>query len=52
MLQRVPAGQSFADIALGASPFVAMLLLGTVLIYVFPEIATWLPEMARQARHG
>lgn len=50
VLQRVQAGQTFGDIAIGAAPFVVALLIATILIYAFPEIATWLPELARQAR--
>jgi C4-dicarboxylate transporter, DctM subunit len=50
VLQRVPAGQTFGDVAIGAAPFVGVLLLATLLVYVFPQIATWLPELARQAR--
>jgi tripartite ATP-independent transporter DctM subunit len=50
VLQRVPAGQTFQDITIGAMPFVIALVVATALVYSFPEIATWLPEMARQAR--
>lgn len=50
VLQRVPAGQTFGDVAIGAAPFVGVLLLATMLLYAFPAIATWLPELARQAR--
>jgi len=50
VLQRVPAGQTFEDIAIGAAPFVGALLIATLLLYVFPDIATWLPELAREAR--
>lgn len=50
VLQRVQAGQTFGDISIGSIPFVIALLIATILIYAFPEIATWLPELARQAR--
>lgn len=50
ILQRVEAGQSFSDIAVGSLPFVAALIALIVSISVFPEIVTLLPEMARQAR--
>jgi len=50
VLQRVQAGQTFGDVAIGSAPFVVVLMIATVLVYAFPEIATWLPELARQAR--
>jgi tripartite ATP-independent transporter DctM subunit len=50
VLQRIPAGQSFGDIAIGALPFVTALLAATLLLYLFPGIATGLPELARASR--
>lgn len=50
VLQRVPAGQTFGDIAIGAAPFVAALLISIGLIYLYPDIVTWLPELARKSR--
>ncbi|GEK79157.1 TRAP transporter large permease [Agrococcus baldri] len=46
VLQRVKAGQTFSDIALGSLPFVGALLALVVLISVFPSIVTWLPGLS------
>lgn len=50
VLQKIPAGQSFKDIAIGAMPylFALFLLLGFMIAY--PTLATWLPQtmMVRQ----
>ncbi len=46
VLQRVPAGQSFRDIALGTAPFVIAIFVGVALITIFPQIVTWLPSMS------
>lgn len=45
VLQQVPAGQSFGDIALGSLPFIGMLVVLAILISVFPNIVTWLPGL-------
>jgi TRAP-type C4-dicarboxylate transport system permease large subunit len=49
VLQRVPAGQTFSDIAIGATPFVGALLVAVLIIYIFPEIVTSLPSLARSS---
>jgi tripartite ATP-independent transporter DctM subunit len=49
VLQRVPAGQTFKDIAIGATPFVGALLVAALIIYIFPEIVTSLPSLARSS---
>lgn len=41
----VPKEISSKDIALGAFPFVLVLMLGLVLVLVFPGLATWLPSV-------
>lgn len=43
----VPKEVTATDIALGALPFVGVLLLGLVLVLIFPGLATWLPSMIR-----
>lgn len=43
----VPKEITPKDIALGALPFVGLLLLGLVLVLLFPALATWLPAMMR-----
>jgi tripartite ATP-independent transporter DctM subunit len=43
VLQKIPAGQTFGDIAVGVTPFVLVILLNAGLIIAFPEIVTWLP---------
>lgn len=47
VLQKVPAGQTFDEIAIGAAPFVLALVTGMLLIYFIPSLALWLPELAR-----
>lgn len=42
-----PPDISLMDIARGAMPFMILLLIGMVIIMVFPEIALWLPSMMR-----
>jgi tripartite ATP-independent transporter DctM subunit len=49
VLQRVPAGQTFKDIAIGATPFVGALLVAALIIFIFPEIVTSLPSLARSS---
>jgi C4-dicarboxylate transporter DctM subunit len=43
----VPKEITTKDIALGALPFVLVLILGLVLVMIFPGIATWLPSVLR-----
>ena len=43
VLERIPAGQTFMDIAIGSFPFVIALCILLGLIVVFPPIVTWLP---------
>jgi C4-dicarboxylate transporter, DctM subunit len=43
----VPSGVTLNDIMRGSLPFVSILILGLVLISVFPEIALWLPSHLR-----
>jgi len=44
VLQKIPAGQSFADIAIGAVPYLLALFLLLGLMIAYPALATWLPE--------
>lgn len=41
----VPEGITTKDIYLGALPFVALQLLALVVLFNFPSLATWLPEV-------
>jgi C4-dicarboxylate transporter DctM subunit len=36
--------ERLVDVSAGAAPFVGLMILGCVLLYFFPEIATWLPR--------
>lgn len=48
VLKKVPGSQTFSDIALGAIPYVLVLLLTILLLVAFPQLATWLPEQMRR----
>jgi TRAP-type mannitol/chloroaromatic compound transport system permease large subunit len=39
-----PASVATADIYRGVAPFVAIQILGLILLAVFPALATWLPD--------
>jgi tripartite ATP-independent transporter DctM subunit len=39
-----PPSVKLTDIFLGSMPFVGIVLVAMVLLYIFPEIATWLPS--------
>jgi C4-dicarboxylate transporter, DctM subunit len=41
-------GKNLWEVAKAAFPFFLLLVLATVLLIVFPEIATWLPDTIRQ----
>ena len=43
VLQGTSENTSFAQIAMGSLPFIAVLMLMIVLLYLFPQIALWLP---------
>lgn len=47
VLQRVNAGQTFMDVAMGSLPYAAALLGLAGAIYAVPELATWLPDRMR-----
>jgi C4-dicarboxylate transporter, DctM subunit len=36
--------EKLSDVAAGSFPFVILMIVGVVLLYYFPEIATWLPK--------
>ncbi len=40
-------GVPFSTVSRGAAPFVVLLLVMTLLMYLFPEIVTWLPNMMK-----
>ncbi|MBC6427774.1 MAG: TRAP transporter large permease [Cellvibrionales bacterium] len=44
VVQGIRSKGSFNDVALGALPFLAMMLVMVALLLLFPQIATWLPE--------
>ena len=44
----VPKEVTMTDIIAGAAPFVGVLLVGLLVIVMFPGIATWLPEMMKR----
>ncbi|MBI1724987.1 MAG: TRAP transporter large permease subunit, partial [Candidatus Tectomicrobia bacterium] len=39
-----PPHVTLADIFRGAMPFMTMVIIAMVLLYIFPEIAMWLPD--------
>jgi TRAP-type mannitol/chloroaromatic compound transport system permease large subunit len=39
-----PPGVTSGDIYLGVAPFVGLQVIGLLLLFNFPEIATWLPK--------
>jgi TRAP-type C4-dicarboxylate transport system permease large subunit len=41
-------GKNLWEVAKAAFPFFLLLVLATILLIVFPEIATWLPDTIRQ----
>jgi tripartite ATP-independent transporter DctM subunit len=47
VLQKIPAGQTFGDIAVGVAPFVLVILLNAALIIAFPALVTWLPTAVK-----
>lgn len=47
VLQGVNPGAKATDIMTGAMPFIVVMLLMLVLLSVFPQIVTWLPETVR-----
>jgi len=44
VLQGVAQTASFAQVAVGSLPYIGVLMLMIVLIYIFPQIALWLPS--------
>jgi TRAP-type mannitol/chloroaromatic compound transport system permease large subunit len=45
MRAMAPEGITLADIYRSVTPFVAILLLGLLIVTAFPEIALWLPHL-------
>ena len=43
-----PSSVSLLDVYKSSFPFIFLILLGSALIYIFPGIATWLPNMINQ----
>jgi tripartite ATP-independent transporter DctM subunit len=43
VIQGVARGSRMRDIAVGATPFVLLMVLAEVMLFVFPELALWLP---------
>ena len=39
------SGLPFKDVVFGLLPYVGLLLLGLVILYIFPGLTTWLPGM-------
>jgi len=44
-IQAVADGSSFSEIVKGSFPFVLLLLLGVIILTIFPQLALWLPQM-------
>jgi TRAP-type mannitol/chloroaromatic compound transport system permease large subunit len=47
MRAMAPPEVSLTDIYRSITPFVAIMLLGLVIIMMFPQIALWLPQQVR-----
>ena len=43
-IHSISGGRQLADVAKGALPYIVILTIVVILLYVFPEIALWLPE--------
>jgi tripartite ATP-independent transporter DctM subunit len=43
IIQGLRGGYPFHDVAMGSLPFVALLIIGILLLVAFPQIALWLP---------
>ncbi|MDA0983803.1 MAG: hypothetical protein O3A06_12415 [Proteobacteria bacterium] len=43
--QRAPPSIRTTDIYLGVMPFVGLQLIGLILVWMFPRLVTWLPEV-------
>jgi tripartite ATP-independent transporter DctM subunit len=44
VIQGVARGSSMRDIAVGSTPFVLLLILLVVILFLFPDLALWLPR--------
>jgi TRAP-type C4-dicarboxylate transport system permease large subunit len=44
VLQGVAQTASFAQVAVGSLPYIGVLMFMIVLMYIFPQIALWLPS--------
>lgn len=44
VIKGIARGHTLSEVAMGALPFVALLLVGLGLLIVFPELTLWLPE--------
>jgi TRAP-type C4-dicarboxylate transport system permease large subunit len=51
-VQAVRRGGAFADLCLGAMPFLAAMLVMIVLLIAFPDLALWLPAVLNPRTGG
>jgi TRAP-type C4-dicarboxylate transport system permease large subunit len=50
VIQGVAKGGTMRDIALGATPYVVMMILFVGVLFLFPDLALWLPRQMTPAR--
>ncbi len=50
VIQGVAKGGSMKDIAIGATPYVVMMILFVMILFVFPDLALWLPRQMTPGR--
>jgi C4-dicarboxylate transporter DctM subunit len=50
VIQGVAKGGTMRDIALGATPYVVMMILFVGILFLFPDLALWLPRQMTPAR--
>lgn len=46
-IHSIAGGKPYSDVARGAAPYVGLLSLAVLLIYVFPELVLWLPATVK-----
>ena len=50
VIQNLMRGMTAADVTRGTTPYVVLLIVLVVLLFVFPDLALWLPRQMTPAR--
>jgi TRAP-type C4-dicarboxylate transport system permease large subunit len=50
VIQGIAKGSRMKEVALGATPYVIMMILFVILLFLFPELALWLPHRMSPVR--